>query len=452
MSDANVPWQRQQRQPEEDGILPLRVPQEETSSSSAVTSPSQNNTFPRGSGDTGHYLSTGPSFSSLATNGSTIVAQMPTPASASSASPAANATSNTATAGQTTSSTTTSAENECDLPPYQAGVGEEYTAPLGLPEQQQQLQQELQQRESYEGVRRQIPRTNSYYRRAGMTSRLDDFHYLANAPSFSSLSTTATSVASGMSIMGGNSRFDHLQPAPGDNNSRPSIATGNPAGNTGNSEVLAPATTSSTRNSNAGKPTAENIFLRQDDPEYQNLLISIATSTVVVGRQTNTNDPCGPRPTGSGRPTCSMLQQQQQHHRHHHQQQQQVVTSTRSSSCGMLGLHRPSSSSALRFSSSSSCTPRVASSSALRPSAGSILRRGRYSSGFLGPIREHEGAHPADGGEGSNRRNSSFNGTNSRRNSTNSNNNVQFTAPTIHRLVRDFQPNEMHGFLTNIRI
>ena len=275
MSDANVPWQRQQRQPEEDGILPLRVPPEETSSSSAVTSPSQNNTFPRGSGDTGHYLSTGPSFSSLATNGSTIVAQIPTPASASSASPAANATSDTATAGQTTSTTTTSAENECDLTPYQAVIGEEYTAPLGPPEQQQQLQQ----RESNEGVRRQVPRTNSYYRRAGMTSRLDDFHYLANAPSFSSLSTTATSVASRMSLVGGNSRFDHRQPSFSGgigNANRPS--TGN------NDHFPAPATTvtSSAGIGASRRPTTENIFLRQDDPEYQNLLTSIATSTVVA--------------------------------------------------------------------------------------------------------------------------------------------------------------------------
>ena len=419
----NTPWQ--QRQPEEDGILPLRVPPEETSSSSAVTSPSQNNTFPRGSGDTGHYLSTGPSFSSLATNGSTIFTQMPTPApmpaskSASSASPA-NAKSNTATTGQTTSTTnsatagqttfttTTSAVNEHDLPPYQAGVGKEYmyTAPLGPPEEQQ-----LQQQESYQGVLRQIPRTSSYYRRAGMTSRLDDLHHLANAPSFSSLSTSATSIASRMSLMGRNSHFEHLQPSfSGANANRLS---------TENGHFRAPATTSSTCNSSIGRPATENIFLRQDDPDYQNLLMSIATSTtVVVGRQPTTNNRCGPCPTSTG----SRLQQQHQ--------QQQVFTSSRSSSCGMLGLRRPSSSSALGLSSSSS-TPRAASSSALRRSrnisAGSILRRGRYSSGFLTSIQEHEGAHPADGGGGSNRHNASFNG-NGRRSSTSSRNHVQFTA------------------------
>ena len=303
-----------------------------------------------------------------------------------------------------------------------------YTAPLGPPEEQQ-----LQQQESYQGVLRQIPRTSSYYRRAGMTSRLDDLHHLANAPSFSSLSTSATSIASRMSLMGRNSHFEHLQPSfSGANANRLS---------TENGHFRAPATTSSTCNSSIGRPATENIFLRQDDPDYQNLLMSIATSTtVVVGRQPTTNNRCGPCPTSTG----SRLQQ--------HHQQQQVFTSSRSSSCGMLGLRRPSSSSALGLSSSSS-TPRAASSSALRrsrnTSAGSILRRGRYSSGFLASIQEHEGAHPADGGGGSNRHNASFNG-NGRRSSTSSRNHVQFTAPTIHQLVRDFQPNEMHGIPTNI--
>mmetsp|Transcript_13251 Transcript_13251/g.22050 ORF Transcript_13251/g.22050 Transcript_13251/m.22050 type:complete len:196 (-) Transcript_13251:376-963(-) len=104
-------------------------------------------------------------------------------------------------------------------------------------------------------------------------------------------------------------------------------------------------------------------------------------------------------------------------------------------------------SSALGGSSSSSLVRRPASSSALRRSrsisAGSILRRGRYSSGFLGSIREHEGDHHADGREDTNRQNASF-GRSGRRNSTNS---VQFTAPTIHQLVSDFQPNEMHGVI-----
>ena len=407
---------------EHDGILPLALrvaTQEEgasapSSSSMTTPPPTHQDVLPRGAGDTGHYLSTGPSFSSLATNGSTIVAQIFPPASVPAPMPApASAAAEETASTWTGASAGAGALNEPDRTCHQAGVGEEYTAPLDAPEQQQQ--------------QRRIPRTNSYYRRAGMTSRLDDLHYLANAPSFSSISTAATSVASRMSLMGGNSRFDHRQPSfLGGNTNTSNTGTISRPSSGDNDHFPAPATTSN--NSSAGtpgtRPAAENIFLRQDDPEYQNLLTSIATSTVVVGRQPNTGDRCGRHPTTSAADT-SRLQQQQQ------QQQQQVASS---SSCGMLSLHRRRSSSALGSSQPSS-TRRVASSSSLRrsssTSAGSILRRGRYSSGFLASVREDQ--EESCNGAQDNNHNATFN-----------NNSVKFTAPTIHHIGGEGQSDHQH--------
>ena len=389
--------------------------------------------------NTGHFLATGPSFSSLASSGSTIL----------------NRHHNFEDEDDGREVNVHSKSDDEYVMPLKdgegGGGGGDYGGDGGSgPNPSSGI-----------GNMRRVPRTNSYYHRAGMTPRLDDMHFLANAPSFSSVATTATNITdarlTSMASLANTSFASRngltaaaMSMASTSNlHNDPRFALLNSQGAAGISRTISTATSTSSAagstRSNSSLPGGivrplgtGNIFLQQDDPEYQNLLTSIATSTVVVGRQPNTGDRCGRHPTTSAADT-SRLQQQQQ------QQQQQVASS---SSCGMLSLHRRRSSSALGSSQPSS-TRRVASSSSLRrsssTSAGSILRRGRYSSGFLGSIREHEGDdHHADGGEGANRRNASFTSSNGRRNSTSSNN-VQFTAPTIHQLVRDFQPNEMHG-------
>ena len=346
--------------------------------------------------NTGHFLATGPSFSSLASSGSTIVLNRHYDFQ----------------------------DEEDEEDGCEALNGDlEFTMPLKDGEsgggEGDADRDSGPNPSSGIGNMRRVPRTNSYYHRAGMTPRLDDMHFLANAPSFSSVATTATNVTdarlSSMASLANNSFVGRnglsaaamSMASTSSLHNDPRFALGRTASATSTSSGAGPAgpISSSTRPLGTG-----NIFLQQDDTDYQNLLTSIATSNgiamaPVAASQTpessaasaaRTDGPASLRRTPS-------------------------KSNTRHLSDGGTfqldaGSRKTSHTGGMRRSSSS---------------AVSILRRGRYSSGYLSSVREYQ-----DGDQSNtihdNKHNESFNNSN----------NVKFTAPTIH-LIGDDDNNEV---------
>ena len=274
-----------------------------------------------------------------------------------------------------------------------------------------------------------VPRSNSYFRRAGMTPRMDDIHFLANArsfASFSSVESTATNVTdarlSSMSLANNSfaSRNGLSAAAVGmtsTNNlhSDPRIALTSSQSSTSSSSSASSSVgpTTSTSNSSLSGGVARprgtgNIFLRQDDTDYQILLTSIAASnniaiTPVTAGQQRTEVPIAGATAIAGNGPIDLRRSTPN---------SDSNSNTRRLSdewTNGLGNGRKNVSRAGRMRRSSSSTV-------------SILRRGRFSIESLSSIREgHNGGH---NGSHDNTHNASFNTTN--------NNSVKFAAPTTH--------------------
>ena len=262
------------------------------------------------------------------------------------------------------------------------------------------------------GSMRRIPRTNSYYHRAGMTPRLDDMHFLANAPSFSSVATTATNVTdarlSSMASLANNSFVGRnglsaaamSMASTSSLHNNPRFALGRNASATSTASAAGPIS-SSARPLGTG-----NIFLQQDDADYQNILTSIATSNGIAMAPVAAADQI---PESTAATTTALTDGPMDLRR-----TTSKPNSRRLSDEGTrldTGSRKTSYTGGMRRSSSS---------------AVSILRRGRYSSGYLSSVREYQ-----DGDQSNtihdNNHNESFNHSN----------NVKFTAPTIHLIGDD---------------
>jgi len=272
------------------------------------------------------------------------------------------------------------------------------------------------------GNMRRVPRTNSYYRRAGMTPQLDDVHFLANAPSFSTVATTATNVSdarlSSMASLANNS-FANIRnglsasAAMGmaessnlHNDTRLALMNSHSAAGLGRATSRSTTSASSFPAGPTSNPSltggvarpvgTHNIFLQQDDADYQSLLTSVVTSNSIA---------MAPVATGqNSAPTAG---------------------TTTSVGSGPIELRRRQLSDegtnnlSIESRNGTRSTGKIRRSSS---SAVSILRRGRYSNNYLASVREDqdEGLNNVH----NNNHNESFNSTCS--------NNVKFTAPTIH--------------------
>lgn len=278
-----------------------------------------------------------------------------------------------------------------------------------------------------------VPRTNSYFRRAGMTPRMDDIHFLTNAlsfASFSSVESTATNVTdarlSSMSSVA-NSSFasrNGLSAAAGgmtntsNLRSDPRVALTSSQSSTSSSSSSAsssvgPTDSTGTSNSSLSGGVAHprgtgNIFLRQDDTDYQNLLTSIVTSnniaiTPVTAGQQRTQAPISGATATAGNGPIDLRRSTSNSNSNSNTRRLSDEGTNRLDN----GRNKVSRAGRMRRSSSSTV---------------SILRRGRFSIESLSSVREdHNGGH---NGSHDNTHNASFNTTN--------NNSVKFAAPTTH--------------------
>ena len=261
-----------------------------------------------------------------------------------------------------------------------------------------------------------VPRTNSYFRRAGMTPRMDDIHFLANGlsfASFSSVESTATNVtdannsfasrnglsAAAVGMTSTNTSNLHSDPRVALTSSQSS------ASSSSSSSSVGPTTSTSNSSLSGGvaRPRgAGNIFLRQDD--YQNLLTSIVTSNNIAIT-----------PVTAGQQRTEAL----------------IAGTTAIAGNGPIDLRRSTPNSNTRRLSDEGTNrlgngcKNVSRAGRMRRSSSStvsILRRGRFSIESLSSVREdHNGGH---NGSHDNTHNASFNTTND--------NSVKFAAPTTH--------------------
>lgn len=273
------------------------------------------------------------------------------------------------------------------------------------------------------GNMRRVPRTNSYYHRAGMTPRLDDMHFLANAPSFSSVATTATNVTdarlSSMASLANNSFVGRnglpaaamSMASTSSLHNDPRFALGRTTSAASTASAAGPAGNSSLPGGVARPLGTGNIFLQQDDTDYQNLLASIITSDGIAMAPVAAAD-----------------------------QIPESVAATTALADGLMDLRRTKSKpnnrrlsdeGAFQLDADSRKTSHTGGIRRSSSSAISILRRGRYSNGFLASLRE--GQEESRNGAHDNNHNASFN-----------NNSVMFTAPTIHLIGEEAQPDQQH--------
>jgi len=277
-----------------------------------------------------------------------------------------------------------------------------------------------------------VPRTNSYFRRAGMTPRMDDIHFLANGlsfASFSSVESTATNVtdannsfasrnglsAAAVGMTSTNTSNLHSDPRVALTSSQSS------ASSSSSSSSVGPTTSTSNSSLSGGvaRPRgAGNIFLRQDD--YQNLLTSIVTSNNIAIT-----------PVTAGQQRTEAL----------------IAGATAIAGNGPIDLRRSTPNSNTRRLSDEGTNrlgngcKNVSRAGRMRRSSSStvsILRRGRFSIESLSSVREdHNGGH---NGSHDNTHNASFNTTND--------NSVKFAAPATHLVggaASSMQQQDQHG-------